>query len=193
MSKLIVGSIEGLTSNGNIVSVPTGHRLKAPGGVVNVYTVRSSDTYTNSSTSYVDMPNMSITLTPVSSTSKFLILVTTSRASTRIANLDYAAILKVVRNGSDNVAINGTKVGSRDNAAMVFAGLSFNADHNPGGWAASAIDSPSASEQLTYKIQTRVQTASYPLTLNGSNNGGSSGETYHAAGQTSMTILEIGA
>lgn len=193
MSKLVVGSIEGLTSNNGVISVPTGHKIKAPGGIVNAYTVRSSDTYTNASTTYVDMPNMSITLTPLSATSKFLILVTTSRASTRIANLDYAAILKVVRNGSDAVAINGTKVGSRDNAAMVFAGISFNADHNPGGWAASAIDSPATLEQLTYKIQTRVQTASYPLTLNGSSNSGSSGETYHAAGQTSMTILEIGA
>ena len=191
MSELSVGQLKGLTVNNNIISVPSGHRIKSIGGIVNVYTARYSDRYVNASTSYVDLPNMSLTFTPLSATSKFLIIVSTSRATTRVNNLDYAAILKVLRNGSDNVAINGTKVGSRDNAAMVFNGLSYNADHNPGGWTISAIDSPNTTSELTYKIQTRVQSATYPLVLNGTSTDVDNGETYQARGQTSMTILEI--
>lgn len=191
MSELSVGQLKGLTVNNNIISVPSGHRIKSIGGIVNVYTARYSDRYVNASTSYVDTPNLSITLTPLSSTSKFLIIVSTSRASTRISNLDFAAVLKVLRNGSDNVAINGTKLGNRDNAAMVFNGISYNGDHNPGGWTISAIDFPSTTEQLTYKVQTRVQNATYPLVLNGTSVDGNNGETYNAMGQTSITIMEI--
>lgn len=191
MSELSVGQLKGLAVNNNIISVPDGHRIKSIGGIVNVYTTRYTDRYVNASTSYVDLPSMSITLTPVSSTSKFFIMISTSRASTRIANLDFAAVLKLLRNGSDNVPINGTKIGNRDNAAMVFGGISYNGDHNPGGWTISGIDSPATSSQITYTVQTRAQNASYPLVMNGTYVNGDNGETYNAMGQTSMTIMEI--
>lgn len=191
MSQLSVGQLRGLTVNNNVISVPSGHKIYQGGSVVNIYTARYSENFTTSSTSFVDVPNLSITFTPISSSSAFFIILSTSRASTRASNLDFASVMRVLRNNSDNVAINGTLSGNRQPAAMVFNGFSYNSDHNPGGYSISAVDYPSTSSSLTYKVQVRVQSSTYPLTLNGVNNDGNTSETYHSRGQTSMTIMEI--
>lgn len=192
MSQLSVGQLRGLTVNNNVISVPSGHKIYQSGSIVNLYTARYSANWTTSSTSYVDIPNLSITLTPLSSSSAFFIILSTSRASTRASNLDFASGMRVLRNNSDSVAINGTLDGSRQPVAMVFNGFSYNADHNPGGYSVSAVDYPATGSSLTYKVQAAVQSASYPLTINGVNNDGNTTNIYHSRGQTSLTIMEIG-
>lgn len=176
----------------NVQTTAGGSPINISGALVKVYTARYSANYTTASTTYVDVPNLSITLTPISANSAFFIILSTSRASTRLNTLDAASGLRVLRNGSDNVAINGTLDGSRQPVAMVFNGLSYNADHNPGSYTISAVDYPATSLSLTYKVQAAVQIASYPLTLNGVNNDGNTNNIYHSRGQTSLTIMEIG-
>jgi hypothetical protein len=41
MSELSVGQLKGLTANNNVITVPSGHTIYAPGSVVQVQTVRS--------------------------------------------------------------------------------------------------------------------------------------------------------
>jgi hypothetical protein len=49
MSELSVGQLKGLTANNNVITVPSGHTIYAPGSVVQVQTVRSDSRTTISS------------------------------------------------------------------------------------------------------------------------------------------------
>jgi hypothetical protein len=67
MSELTVGQLRGLTINDNIVTVPSGHKLYAPGHVVQVKYVTYSTQTSYSVTSYSNIA--SVAITPTSSSS----------------------------------------------------------------------------------------------------------------------------
>ena len=66
MSELTVGQLKGLTVNNNVISIPTGHTLYAPGSIVQVINVnnvtRSSQGF--SANVMIDIANLEATITP---------------------------------------------------------------------------------------------------------------------------------
>ena len=71
MSELSVGQLKGLPANNNIISVPTGHVLNAPGHITQVVEVHFPTQWSTTSTSYSLLTSASITLKK--STSKVFI------------------------------------------------------------------------------------------------------------------------
>lgn len=163
----------------------------AAGGVLQVVTGRLGDLFTTSSTGFVDIPNLSATITPVSTNSKILVVVSLGRATTTASNLDIAGAIRVLCNGSDSLNINGNTSGSRVKACMTIQGLSYNADHSPGGFSVQAIETPNTTSSLTYKVQVAVQVGTYTFVLNGNPNNTDSGQMCHVRAQSSITLMEI--
>lgn len=74
MSKLTVGSIEGLASEGYKISVASGSQIVQAGAVLQVVNATTSTEVSTTSTSYVTT-NLSASITPSSTSSKVLALV----------------------------------------------------------------------------------------------------------------------
>lgn len=184
-----VANLAGTLTN---TQLPTLDYSKVPvGTVLQVVNGRNGDYFSTNSTSWTDITNMSVTLTPKFATSKFVITIAFGRCTTSAANLDYTAAIRVLRNGSDDVAINGDTAGSRPRSAFNVNGWAYNADHSPGGLGASGYDSPGTTSALTYKVQVICQNASYPFSMNGAVNNANAANTYHARSQSSITVWEI--
>lgn len=62
MSELAVGQLKGLTVNGNVISIPSGHVLNAPGHITQVVEVAFPTQWFTTSTSYSLATSASITL-----------------------------------------------------------------------------------------------------------------------------------
>jgi hypothetical protein len=75
MSELTVGQLKGLTVNNNVITVPSGHTLYAPGSIVQVVNV---DNLTRTSQGFtanviLDIANLEATITPRRANSKIII------------------------------------------------------------------------------------------------------------------------
>jgi hypothetical protein len=75
MSELSVGQLRGLTVNSNVITVPSGHKLYAPGHVVQVVSVSKTDAFTMSSGAFSTVTGLTASITPTSSSSKILVMV----------------------------------------------------------------------------------------------------------------------
>ena len=168
----------------------------AYGGILQAKLGRNGGHFVTSSTSFVDITDMNVTLTPQSSSSTFLVLVGFSRASTRQSNLDHASEFRVMRqigSGSftEHHSVNGRSEGSRSRGCGTIGGIAYNDDHSFGPWAIVGCDSTGTTSAVTYKVQVRVQVSSYPLTLNRSYNNTNGGASYQSSGQSSIVVLEM--
>lgn len=146
-------------------TLPTGSVLQV---VQTVYTTQTS----LNSTSYTDISGFSASITPTSSTSKILVMVS-ANVSHSTPTGGYLALLR----GSTNI--------TSPNGFWFYAG---NANTNYGGMAAiiNLLDSPATTSSTTYKMQWKCDNAN-PIYINRSEaNAGLSGISC-------MTLLEIAA
>jgi hypothetical protein len=151
MSELSVGQLRGLTVNSNVVTVPSGHTLYAPGHVLQVVSAIKTDSFTTASTTFVDVTGLSLSITPISTSSKILIMSTIPAS----AQPGVVAIQMRLMRNSTEIAI-GDASGSRtrlstmampqSTAEIAAMGVDF-------------LDSPSTTSATTYKIQVRANTA----------------------------------
>jgi hypothetical protein len=102
MSELMVGSISGLAVNNNVVSIPSGHTLHAPGSVVQV--VYASSGFVNqtiNSATPVALTGLSATITPKFANSMILI------EGVVAASWSYVAGVHIFKNGSNLIPAHG--------------------------------------------------------------------------------------
>lgn len=197
-SDLTVQTIRGPGSgaNANKVIVPTGQTLTLEdklaysnmpsGSVIKVLQAFKTDTFSTTSTSLVDVAGLSITITPNSSSSKFLIMVNMTYLSTF-----YTGHIALLRNGSE--------IGMADAASNRPRNFLFYSNSTNGGadgqWVRESmdyLDSPSTTSALTYKIQASARRDGQGGTMfiNRSNpdrdtNG------YDGRGVSSIVVMEI--
>lgn len=138
MSELTVGTIGGLAVNNNIVRVPSGHTLYAPGHVVQVASSSSTTSTAIATTSYVQAGGsaLTVTLTPKSTSSKVFVTANVGYYAPT-ANNGYIAIY---RNNSINIAEAGY---------YVYQAGEFNYG------TISFLDSPATTNAVTYSIYAR--------------------------------------
>ena len=168
----------------------------AYGGILQAKLGRNGGHFSTSSTSFVDITDMNVTLTPTRQATTFLVLMCLGRASTRQSNLDHASefrILRQIGSGSFSEAhsVNGRSEGSRSRGCGTIGGLAFNDDHSIGPWAVVGCDSPNTTSSVTYKVQVRVQVSNHPVTLNRSYNNANGSQTYQSSCQSSLIVLEM--
>jgi len=156
MSELVVGSLAGLASNSYVVDVASGSTLDLTnstdlpssalpvGSVLQVASVTKVNSFSTTSGSFVDLPGLTLTVTPSSSSSKFLLLCDIVWANSGATNSQW------------NFVRNGTNVG-QPNFGTVPGTMTLGNSGNPGGTGANSfLDSPGTGSAVTYKIQVRT-------------------------------------
>lgn len=177
MSTLKVGTIADhangnsaitIDSSGN-TSIPSGRVLNAPGHILQVAQGKFLGNETSNATDFVDITNLTATLTPSAATSKFLITFNVSAN----ANQNQRGGIKVVRKiGSGSFAdfdlpdfsagsLGGatTSQGSRKLAHAIFDGGGSNIPNTP--VTMTILDNPNTTSAVTYKVQGMVEGSSY--------------------------------
>lgn len=121
------------------------------GGIgTNVVQALKTDVFTTTSTSYVDITDLTLTITPTANTSKVLII---AHAIVTNANQNDSVFIQLVRNST--AIFIGDAAGSRVRAS---SGLYLGNSLTPGSTYAapiSHIDSPATTSATTYKLQMR--------------------------------------
>jgi len=174
------GDITGIT-RGAIESTAIG-----TGAVLQVAQGFKTDTFSTSSTSLQDVSGLSATITPISSSSKFLIMV----------NMTYINTYFV---GRVVLLRNSTEIGMADAASnrprsFLYYSNSTNAATD-GQWLRESmnyLDSPATASAITYKIQVSARTDGQGGTfyINRSKEDRDT-SSYDARGVSSIVVMEI--
>ena len=122
----------------------TGGTIKSPGNIIQVANTAELSSFTCDSTSYEDITDATITITPSSSSSKLLIIWTCYFANTLKSGYNAKAHYKTLR-GSTNVyeTSHAAESGS--------GGLQIKGTCNH-----TFVDSPATASAVTYKVQTKI-------------------------------------
>lgn len=178
--------LTGLVTNANLASSGTassstylrGDRtwatLPASGKLLQVVQGVFTGSVSTSSTSFVDVTGFQATITPSSTSSKVLLMVTTSILHETSAYSQ--GEIRVLRNGSDPASIPSGRAWTSD----CYLGSATVADV-----ATTYLDSPASTSALTYKLQFRTRHG----------NSVNIGRDWNAElyGVHSITLMEIGA
>jgi len=150
------------------------------GKVLQVVSVTKVDTFTTTSTSYVDITGLSVAITPSATTSKILVFykIALNTPDSGVARLQLVRGAVVIGGG--------TAVGNRASAMSSFFDQSSYSTTDLNG---NFLDSPATVSALTYKIQGAIH--SPPLTINRTANDAD--VLQEARTSSTITVLEISA
>ena len=138
-------------------SFPNGATLPA-GSVIQVAQSRKTDTtFTTTSTSFVAVPDLAVTLTPASTSSKFLVT-----ASVSVGAFWWAAL------GYFGVYANGTTIAGDGSNLWVyqFGADSSNSVLETMQWSEEVLYAPSTTSPITFQVVLASSTSSYALCVN---------------------------
>ena len=135
------------------------------GKIGQVLQVSTKTHTTTNSTSYVDCTNMSLNITPTATSSKILAIANFAGLFAGGTDLD-AILLRIVRGSTQIGKLNNVLYKTNDDEILTCVPL-------------TALDSPSSSSQLTYKLQMHSR-LSNNVQINA--DGGS---------DTSLTLMEV--
>jgi len=195
------GNLISYDTSGNPVAVATGSSGQiltsagagavpsfqaAPGGgkILQVLSTTKTARQSTTSTSPEDISNMSIAITPSASNSKIFI----TAYFGAVGYNGYQSFVNLVR-GSTNILL-GDSAGNTQRCSMTFTGAdSGGTTTSAGGFALSFLDSPSTTNQTTYKMQFFVRSGG-TFEIGGTQNTTLS---YFASGPSTFTVMEVGA
>ena len=151
------------------------------GGVIQVKSATKTDgDFNTSSSSYVDVTGLSVSITPTRSDSKILIFATIHG----IGDSSTQAYFRFMR---DSTAICvGTSVGSRVAATM--GSMYEDQTNDTNSCSQQFLDSPSTTSSVTYKIQARTQ-GDGTLYLNRSS--GDANDATSGRFTSTLTVMEV--
>lgn len=185
MSELSVGQLKGLPINNNVVTVPSGNTLYAPGHVVQVVQSYKVDQFTSASAgTWFDVPGMSVSITPKNIDSKILIIVTGYLSGQQ--NIVTAKARLITGSG----AIIGAGTPASSQSTGIFSSSDSGASDTLVAFHQTFIHSPETASAITYKIQISADNAStiyFNRTVANNNNAAT------VQPVSSITLMEIAA
>ena len=152
------------------------------GKVLQVVSTDKTDTFSTTSTSFVDVTGLSVTITPSSTSSK--ILVTGALVCSASSHWVYARLMR----DSTQVLTPAGTLGNRTTANFGF-GTYQASNYMPATLPIHALDSPSSTSALTYKIQIECYAGTSYVNRTGRDADHSSG--YDMRGVSTITVAEI--
>jgi len=145
MSELSVGTLSGLAANSYVIDVASGSQLTQPGMILQVVSVTLLDTFSASLATggEADVTGLAATITPSSTSSKIMCLVSISLDSPAAGNANFAWIER-----------NGTAIGiGNGEGSRKRVGASLQSDTNyPSSGPITFLDSPASTSALTYQV-----------------------------------------
>ena len=170
--------------------------LHSTGGIIQVVSTFYGDRFTTSNSSWTDITNFNVTITPSSNSNKIYLTCCMGAAGVQQSNTDHGNGIRVMRSigggsYSDNNKLNGPSAGSRMRIAYKGVGISYNSDHMPGGFGFCGLDDPATTSAVTYKLQVWAQSSSHPFHLNRPPNNADGTNIYQSASMSSLTVMEV--
>ena len=148
------------------------------GGILQVVSTTKTDTFATTSTTGVDITGLSATITPRSTSSKILVLVSAPFSTTT----NQINSISLTRGGTPIGG--GTIVGSRTSAFK----SSYLTSTNTGGvLAGEFLDSPATTSSTTYQVQGRTSAGTITFGIS----GGDTNDANHARTSSSITLIEV--
>jgi hypothetical protein len=175
---------------GNTITINSGDKISgaagsivAPGQVIQTLTAAKLDVFSTTSQSYVDISNMTITITPSSTSSKILF----SWNLTYGINGDIAHAYVMAMRGSTNLLVADDDGGNRTEATHVLNSYAGAGTHHVVNGV--FLDSPSTTSATVYKLQLKSSngTAIY-INRSGRDNNEAA---YDGRSTSSMCVQEI--
>ena len=146
------GVLQLASGAGNLITVPSTTGTMAltsqitSAGVIQVKSFTKTDIFSSTSTSYVDVTGLSVSITPTSASNKILVMMTLTCGS------DTATIFVAFRLMRDSTAIDiGDAAGSRTRATGGAGRVNDVSDTYSIN--ANFLDSPGLTSAITYKVQ----------------------------------------
>tara|TARA_B100001093_G_scaffold436121_1_gene434389 strand:+ start:893 stop:1432 length:540 start_codon:yes stop_codon:yes gene_type:complete len=169
------GTIEGF--NGN--SMPSGAVIQAK-----YAKDTSSQNWQQSGLgAWADLPNLSLSITPTSSSNKILVL---AHACGGEQSTIYGLWFRVIR---DSTPLGGAATGSRQSVSMGHVSNSTYTDDQMGSSSFSYMDEPASTSSLTYKVQGICRYSPHNWSYNKSYDDNTGGA--FAQGVSTLTLLEV--
>jgi hypothetical protein len=158
--------------------------LNQSGSILQVVQTVKTDGYGQNPNAWTDIPGMSLTITPSSSSSKVLIDCRIGVISLSINT--YSVAFRLYR-GSTLIG-GGDVVNSSESVFFRFASM-VNADHG-GAAGAQYLDSPATTSATTYKIQMKVQSG-VGCYINRDYTGNNTTDVFGSRTISTLTALEV--
>jgi len=200
MSRIIVDSIRNSSAGSDGITLSSDGKVAFPntstGKILQAVNVFKGTRFTTSSTSWTDITDLSISITPSATSSKILLMCSMGAAGVNKNNLDFGNGIRVMRDiggagySNDN-KLNGATDGNRDRITFRGHGWAYNNDHMPGGVGFNGVDDPSTTSAVTYKVQVICQSSSYAFVLNGNITSGNNSSIAQGRSMTSLIAMEI--
>ena len=127
------------------------------GGIVQVKCTTKQDMFTSSSTSFVDVTGLNVSITPKFSTSKMLVTVHV------FASCEDASMLRLM---FDSTAVGNGTASDQDANHQGFAMVRQDDGNLGSGYGIQLLHTPGDTSSHTYKIQGRATSSSYSLGIN---------------------------
>jgi len=170
-----------LATSGTLPAL-NGSALTNVGKVLQVITANKLDTFSSTSRTFVDVTGLSVQITPVSTSSKIYVSgVLVCSAS------DHWVFARLMRDSTQVLTPSGT-LGNRTTANFGFGTLNTG-EYMPSSLPIHALDSPSSTSQLTYKIQ--IETHAGTGFVNRTERDGNDSTGYDLRGVSTITVMEI--
>jgi hypothetical protein len=167
MSELVLGQLKGLLVNDNVINVPSGHTLYAPGHVLQAVSSTYSTGANTTSSSFVTT-GLSASITPKSASSKILVMAQTSCSTANGSTVGYFTIFRGT--------VSGTNLGTANGMSVVYLALN-NQMVSP--VACSALDSPNTTTSQTYTLAFKT------------NGSGAAIDSQNSSATATMILMEI--
>ena len=107
-----------------------------------------TDTFSSSSTSFVDITGLTATITPSSTSSRILVMASVVVGHTQ----NYFIMLRLAKGGS--AILQGDAAGNRIRVGgMVYSYPALSSANEQTTWSSNVIDSPASTSTLTYSVQ----------------------------------------
>ena len=188
MSTLTVQNLTGVSPT-NLIRVASGHKLYAPGGIVQVQQTIKTDSWTGSvasgSATYATVTGLSVGITPTSSSSKILVMLN------MWVGYNIYMYRGVVRRNGTHIAI-GDANGNRPRVSFGggnHTGSATNDQYHMMQVAFNYLDSPATTSTLTYDVGL-ASYSGYAVYVNRSHAWQNSTE-YDPAQSSTITVMEV--
>lgn len=152
------------------------------GKILQVVSTTKTDTFTSTSTSFVDITGLSVAITPSATSSKILIMYSA------FIGADDRGQIKLLR-GSSDIFVGASDSANRTESSGF--GYGGNSDDNAKLHANSGVflDSPNTTSQTTYKLQAITNSGTVAINRSVLDND----QVYQPRTASSITVLEVSA
>ena len=174
-------------SSGQVLSTNGSGTLSfaAPGKILQVVSTTKTDTFSTTNTAYTDVTDLSVSITPASTSNKILIFGHIDFG----ASADVLVVVQIVR-GSTAIGIADAAGSRRQSSVGRYLGTATTGSGTHVAVPFSHLDSPNTTSATTYKIQISSNAAG-TLTVNRDSSDGDNGNIFRAT--STITAMEVAA